>query len=62
MQQYEWMFNFYNGGWNTVFALTVNDAIDKANQKFKGLNPIKSSFKRVDENLSEYERNLSLFW
>ena len=61
----EFMFNFEGGGWNTVYAKTKRGAITKALKEYKNdddLNPIASTFKRVDKNPEAYKTCMSLFY
>ena len=61
----EFMFSFEGGGWNTVYAKTKRGAITQALKEYKNdddLNPIASTFKRVDKNPESYRSALSLFY
>ena len=61
----EWMFTFEGGGWNSVYAKTKRGAITQALKEYKNdddLNPISSTFKRVDKNPELYKSALSLFY
>tara|TARA_B110000908_G_scaffold157334_1_gene197381 strand:+ start:619 stop:828 length:210 start_codon:yes stop_codon:yes gene_type:complete len=61
----EWMFSFEGGGWNSVYAKTKKGAISVAMKEYKKsdiLNPISSSFKRVDKNPKLYKSLMSLFY
>ena len=65
LQVKEFMFNFEGGGWNTVYAKTKRGAITKALKEYKDsntLNPIASTFKRVDKNPEAYKTCMSLFY
>ena len=65
LQVKEFMFNFEGGGWNTVYAKTKRGAITKALKEYKNdddLNPIASTFERVDKNPESYRSALSLFY
>lgn len=58
----EWMFTFEGGGWNTVFAVSREEAIKLANEKYGRLKPIEKSFMEVEKNKEVYNNNMSLFW
>jgi hypothetical protein len=61
----EWMFSFEGGGWNSVYAKTKKGAVSIAMKEYKNserLNPIASTFKRVDKNPEAYKSALSLFY
>ena len=65
LEEKEFMFNFEGGGWNTVYAKTKRGAITQALKEYKkddDLNPIASSFNRVDKNPELYKSALSLFY
>jgi len=58
----EWMFTFEGGGWNTVFAVSREEAIKLANEKYGRLKPSEKSFMEVEKNKEVYNNYLSLFW
>ena len=61
----EWMFSFEGGGLNSVYAKTKKGAITQALKEYKkddDLNPIASTFRRVDKNPELYKSALSLFY
>ena len=61
----EWMFSFEGGGWNSVYAKTKKGAITQALKEYKNdddLNPIASTFKRVDKNPEAYKTCVALFY
>jgi hypothetical protein len=57
----EWMFNFSNGGWNTVWAVTAEEAYSLASKEYHW-EITKSSFRKVEENREDYESALRAFW
>ena len=58
----EWMFTFEGGGWNSVWAINKDEAINLADEKYGRLKPIKDSFMEVEKNKGVYKNYLSLFW
>ena len=61
----EYMYNFTNGGWNTEFATSADEAYKRAVDRWNGsttLVPIRSSFVLVEENEEQYKSNLRSFW
>lgn len=58
----EWMFTFADGGWNTVWAESRDEAIKKANEEFGNYKPIADSFKEVEKNKGLYNNYLSMFY
>jgi hypothetical protein len=58
----EWMFTFEGGGWNAVFAVSREEAIQLANEKYGRLKPIEKSFTEVEKNKEVYKNYLSMFW
>jgi hypothetical protein len=57
----EWMFTFEGGGWNAVFAVSREEAIKLANEKYGNLKPNEKSFMEVEKNKEVYKNYLSLF-
>lgn len=58
----EWMFRFEGGGWNAVWAVSREEAIQLANEKYGRLKPIEKSFMEVEKNKEVYKNYLSMFW
>lgn len=59
----EWLFNFEGGGWNSVYAVTKEDAIAAALNEYSSspnLNPNVNTFRVSTE--SDYKALLSLFY
>ena len=59
----EWNFNFEGGGWNFVYAVTREEAIQKACDKYSdsdGLNPDPKTFRVATEE--DTKALLSLFY
>ena len=61
-QTKEWMFNFSGGGWNTVWAASQEEAIEKVNKEFGYLNPLLHTIKKVEDNIEAYNIAMSNFW
>jgi len=55
----EWIFNFKDGGWNTVYALTLKEAKEKVTEKYSTLSPLLHSV-RPSARL-DYESNMRNF-
>ena len=63
MKQY--IFTFEGGGWNSVYATSKEEAIEKALEEYKdspSLNPVPSSFFLREDNEEVYQNLLSLFY
>jgi hypothetical protein len=58
----EWMFTFTNGGWNTVWAASKEEAIKLANKKYGDLHPIEMTFLEVEKNKEAYKMALNAFY
>jgi hypothetical protein len=58
----EWMFTFTNGGWNTVWAASKEEAIKLANKKYEDLKPIAKTFVEVEKNKEAYKMALNAFY
>ena len=61
----EWIFTFEGGGWNSVWAETREEAIQKAIEEYEysdTLNPKADSFWRRDLHEDRYDNLLRLFW
>lgn len=56
----EWLFNFVGGGWNSVMAYTLEEAIETAVSKYSGMDVDASTF-RVSTPADE-QNLLSLFY
>jgi len=56
----EWLFNFVGGGWNSVTAYTLEEAIETATTTYSGMDVDTATF-RVSTP-SDYQNCLSLFY
>jgi|694.fasta_scaffold41895_2 hypothetical protein len=57
----EWMFTFVEGGWNAVFAISKEEAIQLAKEKFGHLQINQHSFMEVEKNKEVYKSYLNSF-
>jgi hypothetical protein len=68
MKNQEWMFNFIDGGWNTVYAKTKKGAIAAAKKQYAEkieqglLIPNEKTFCLVNENRDQYRHNMMLYY
>jgi hypothetical protein len=60
----EWFYLFKGGGWNSEYAVSKEQAIEQAKERWKNSTTLivdEDSFKLVEENKSQYEMLLSYF-
>lgn len=57
----EYMYSFEGGGWNTEFADSPEQAVERWKDS-PSLTPIEGSFRPVQENREAYESALRSFW
>ena len=61
----EYLFSFEDGGWNSVYATTKEEAVETALEEYKHsalLNPIPSSFFPKEGNEETYQTLLNMFY
>ena len=57
----EYFFQFKNGGWNSVWAMNINDAKEQAFKQYKDYEVILDTVKTVEGDKSEYYMLLKNF-
>lgn len=58
--EYQFLFTFVGGGFNSVFAFNKQAAIEKAKKEFSGLTVNESSFVKATEEMSREQDRMGV--
>lgn len=56
--EYNWLFTFVGGGFNNVWATTLEEAVKQATKEFSSLTPDPASFRKATDASFDHQNRM----